>query len=87
MEFTLRYLEDKYVDDTASGCESVEQRKEFLQKSSYNDATEARLSLRKQNCCNKELERFFENEENKEIGVNVENNDILIMLPLSLIHI
>ena len=38
--------------------------------------SEAGFSLRKCNSNNKELERFFENEEIKEMGVNVENNDI-----------
>lgn len=73
-EFVKLFLEDLYVDDTASGCNSVREGKEF-----YNKATsimaEAGFHLRKWSSNNKVLQRIFESQVLEGKNTEVETGD------------
>lgn len=57
--FVKRFLEDLYVDDTASGCNSVEEGITFCKKA-MTLMSEAGFSLRKWSSNNTELQKLFD---------------------------
>ena len=64
-EFVKKFLEDLYVDDSSSGCESVSEGKEFYEKC-MSVSSSGGFHLRKWVTNSKELQGFFDDKEEKE---------------------
>ena len=64
-QFVERLLEDLYVDDVTSGTKTIEQGKEFYEKTKFI-LSEAGFDLRKRVTNDSKLQKFFDSQENSE---------------------